>query len=236
VLALESSSFARRRISMRHSVTQTAGRVHDNDEFWPQWERDALYIWDKGFNDMDRFVEAVKAGAHVLQRLKSKANPVVTAFYDADGTRHALMHEDGTAMHLDDACQFMAPSSGQLDFDAIITDSLGRSVQARIVCVPFEGEDSYYLTTLPRNIFTPSDCAELYRVRWEVELFFRNWHGALRMDDVHRLRHPVSLQVAILSSLLAACLGRDIHAGLERLNVLDTELQEDEPLAAAFFP
>ena len=27
------------------SVTPTAGRVHDNDGFWPEWESGALYIW-----------------------------------------------------------------------------------------------------------------------------------------------------------------------------------------------
>jgi len=217
------------------SVTQSAGRVHDNDEFWPEWQKDVLYIWDLGFNDMTRFIDAVKAGSQVLQRLKSKANPVVTAWYDADGTPHALAHEDGTPMCLDDACQFMVPSSGSLDFDVLITDAQGRTAVARIVCVPFNGEDRYYLTTLPREIFTPSDCAELYRVRWEVELFFRNWHGALRMDDVHRLRHPMSLQVAILSSLLAACLGRDIHAGLERLS-LEADTEQDAPPTGAFPP
>ena len=30
------------------SVTPTAGRVHDNDGFWPEWESGALYIWDLG--------------------------------------------------------------------------------------------------------------------------------------------------------------------------------------------
>jgi hypothetical protein len=195
------------------SVTPTAGRVHDNDGFWPKWERGALYIWDLGYNDMTRVVDAIEAGAHVLQRLKSTANPKALARYDVDGTRHT----EHMPMPLNRACELYAPSSGQLDFDVEVKAPDGRRATARVVCVPYAGEDRYYLTTLPRDIFTPSDCAELYRVRWEAELFFRNWHGALRMDDVHRLRHPISLEVAILSSLLATCLGREIHAGLERL-------------------
>lgn len=66
-------------------------------------------------------------------------------------------------------------------------------------------------------MFTAHDVAELYRVRWEVELFFRNWKGAVRLDEVRRLEHPVSLEVAITASLLAAVLARDMSAGLERL-------------------
>jgi hypothetical protein len=52
-----------------------------------------------------------------------------------------------------------------------------------VVCVPFGGQDRYYLTTLPRAIFTPQDVAEPYRIRWEVELFFRGWRGAMSLDE-----------------------------------------------------
>ena len=217
------------------SVTQqTAGRVHDNDGFWPKWEGGALYIWDLGFNDMTRFIDAVEAGAHVLQRLKTSANPKVLARYDADGVKCV----EDMPMPLDRVCEFFAPSTGQLDFDVEVRAPDRRRATARVVCVPYAGEDRYYLTTLPRNVFTPSDCAELYRVRWEVELFFRNWHGALRMDDVHRLRHPVSLEVAVLSSVLAACLSREVHAGLERLspNLFDGPKSPENPPAAVDFP
>ena len=58
------------------SAIKTAGSVHDNDGFRPtRWERDALYIWDLGYNDYARVVHAAHAGAHVLQRLKDGANP-----------------------------------------------------------------------------------------------------------------------------------------------------------------
>lgn len=107
------------------------------------------------------------AGASAPQ---STGNPKVLARYDADGTRHT----EDMPMPLNRGCELYAPPTGR--------------ETARVVCVPYEGEDRYYLTTLPRDIFTPSDCAELYRVRWEVEHFFRNWHGALRMDD--RLFEP----------------------------------------------
>jgi hypothetical protein len=197
------------------SVTHSAGRVHDNDGFWPEWQAGALYIWDLGYNDMTRFIDASLAGAHVLQRLKSLASPLVTAWYDETGQRHELESQDARTVRLQQACEFLLPATGQLDLDVMVTDSQKRTCVARIVCVPFEGEDRYYLTSLPREIFTPSDCAELVRVRWEVELFFRNWHAALRMDDVHRLRHPESLQVAVVLSLLAACLGR--YAARENL-------------------
>jgi IS4 transposase len=87
---------------------------------------------------------------------------------------------------------------------------------ARVVCVPF-GEDRFYLTTLPREIFTAHDVAELYRVRWEVERMFRGWRGALRLDEVARLSHPKSVVAAVTASLLAATLAQDITRELNAL-------------------
>lgn len=220
------------------TVTEmTAGRVHDNEGFAPSvWEKGALYIWDLGYNDNERFIDAVNAGAIPLQRLKSGANPIALAWYDEEG-RHPIADSDGRPMKLNEAAQFAVPSTGPFDVDVELRDATGRSIVARVVCIPYgkesgqeQEQDRYYLTVLPRDIFTVFDVAEIYRLRWEVELFFRNWHGALRMDDVHRLSHPVSVKTHVLASLVAATLARDIHAGLSRISV---EYAEAEAASAA---
>jgi putative transposase len=204
------------------SVEPSAGRVHDSDGFWPErWEKDALYLWDLGFESKERFIDATLAGAHVLQRLKSSSNPVVLASYGP--TAHGLAVEDdlGRALRINDACASgVVHKQRVLDLDVRIDDANGRSAVARVVCVPFGGEDRYYLTTLPRAVFTPHDVAELYRVRWEVERMFRGWRGALRLDEVIRLSHPKSIIAAVTASLLAATLAQDIT---RELNALEEE-------------
>lgn len=201
------------------SIETSAGSVHDSDGFWPKrWEPGALYIWDLGYNSYERFIDAVQAGAIVLQRLKDGANPIALASYGPTGCRRALRADDGGPIRLDDACQWGVHLQRVLDLDVEIADAKGRKVVARVVCVPFDGQDRYYLTTLPREVFTPHDVAELYRVRWEVELFFRNWKGAVRLDQVRRLSDPKSLEVAVSASILAALLSRDISAGLDRIS------------------
>lgn len=199
-------------------VLQTAGAVHDSDGFWPEtWLPGALYLWDLGFQNIQRFIDAVLAGADVLQRLKDNANPVVLASYGPTGSRRDIALDDGTPARLSEACEFeLVHKSDVLDLDVQLTEA-ARSIVARIVCVPHQGEDRYYLTTLPREVFSAHDIAELYRLRWEVELLFRDWKGAMRLDEVRRLRHPLSLQAAVTSSLLAAVLARDIHSRLEQL-------------------
>jgi hypothetical protein len=200
------------------SVTPTAGNVHDSDGFEPTWEANALYIWDLGFQSVDRFVAGARAGAHVLQRLKDKHNPEIIASYGQHGGRRAIRDADGARVRLEEALATgLVHKRDDLDLDVRLVDSAGRAIVARVVCVPTDGEDRYYLTTLPRGTFTAHDVAELYRVRWEVELFFKNWKGGVRMDHVHRMRNPTSLAVVVTASMLAALLSRDVHAGLERL-------------------
>jgi hypothetical protein len=215
----------------------TAGSVHDSDGFWPAtWVRSALYLWDLGYQSNKRFIDATEAGAHVLQRLKGLSNPFVLASYGPTGSRRPLTAEDGRPLRLNEACEFgYVHHQAVLDLDVKLTEG-GRQVTARVVCVPHEGEDRYYLTTLPRDIFSAHDIAELYRVRWEVELLFRTWKGAVRLDEVRRLSHPHSLELAVTSSLLAALLGSEIHAGLERLTRERAVAQPTAADHAAVFP
>lgn len=215
------------------SSQPTAGSVHDSDGFAPTWAPSVLYIWDLGFNSYERFIEAVAAGAHVLQRLKDGANPVVLASYGSTGHRRALVGEDGKPLRLNDACAFgYVHRQSVLDLDVELEDDQGRKAVARVVCVPFDGEDRYYLSSLPREVFTAHDLAEIYRIRWEVELFFRNWKGGVRLDQVRRLSHPASFELTITASMLAALLARDIST---RLAGLSEMFASSQPLSAATF-
>jgi len=221
------------------SAKATAGSVHDSDEFWPEWEADALYIWDLGYQGVDRFVDAAGAGAHVLQRLKDNHNPQVLASYGPTGARRAIDDGEGGPVRIEEALALgLVHKQAVLDLDVRIVDRNRRALVARVVCVPFEGEDRYYLTTLPRQIFSPHDVAELYRVRWEVELLFRGWKGAMRLDEVRRLQTQASLETAVSASLLAASLSRDLAFEFEQLTHqgIDTAPDGAFPPSAARAP
>lgn len=200
------------------SVLRSAGSIHDSDGFWPErWEAGALYLWDLGYNSYKRFLDAALAGAHVVQRLKEKANPVVLRSYGRTGAPRSVLGDDGEYARLDAACVLgLLHQQPTLDLDVRLEDG-GRTLEARVVCLRIDGEDYWYLTTLPREVFTPHDLAEMYRVRWEVELFFKGWKGGARLDHVHRLKNADSLAVAVTASMLAALLSRDLHARLEQL-------------------
>ena len=132
-------------------------------------------------------------------------------------------------MRLDEACAMgMVHQQQVLDLDVELSAPGQPKLVARAVCVPCNGVERWYLTTLPRAIFTAHDVAEIYRVRWEVELFFRHWKGAVRLDEVRRLSDPAALKVAVLSSMLASLLSHEIHDALGRL---DSEAESAMPPA-----
>ena len=200
-------------------LATSGGAVHDSDGLPDdEWQAGALYLWDLGDNDYARFIRAARAHAHIVQRLKDKANPVVVASYGPTGVRRAIVADDGAPVRLDHACALgMMHQRNVLDLDIELTATGHRKLVARVVCVPCHGIDRWYLTTLPREIFTAHDVAEIYRVRWEVELYFRHWRGAARLDEVRRLKDPVALEVAVLASLLASMLSHEIHDALDHL-------------------
>jgi hypothetical protein len=217
------------------SVTMTAGSVQDSQVLGSRWQKDALYIWDLGFDSRRRFFEAAQAGAHVLQRLKGDANPPVLARYDVGPTVRLLARGDGS-LKLRQAVQSgWLPKETTLDIDVQMRDPQDRRCcyVARVVRVRFASEDRFYLTTLPRERFTAYDVAELYRMRWEVERLFREWKGAVHIDDVRSLRSPASMQVAVYASLLAALFARDIHRDLEEVC---RKIPEDEATLDAIPP
>src|ERR1019366_10345798 len=96
----------------------------------------ALYLWDLGYDDYGRFVDAVLVGSHVVQRLKSTANPLLFTAYDAAGRPTEIRDPRGRPMHLARALECgRVPAQPVLDLDVCIEDGR-RSVLARVVCVP----------------------------------------------------------------------------------------------------
>ncbi len=200
------------------SVEATAGREHDSPHFRPTWVAGALYLWDLGYNDYLRVLEAHLAGAYLAQRLKDKANPRVLAWYDAQGLRHEVAR--GPRGALPKLGELLA-TSGALDHGAsldldVVIEGEGVEGVLRVVCVPTEGQDRYYLTNLPRAHFTPCDVAEIYAARWEVELLFKDWQGGCRIDEVARLSNLNTLRAVIYGGLLAHLLSREIARAANR--------------------
>lgn len=194
------------------SVTATSGSEHDSPHFQPSWVAGALYLWDLGYNDYARVIAAHLAGAFLVQRLKDRANMRVVAWYDTQGVRHLTPRGPRGGLPLLDDLLAMTPAlqdGGVVDLDVVLADAEVSCI-LRVVCVPTDGQDRYYLTNLPRAHFSPCDVAEIYSSRWEIELLYKDWQGGCRLDEVARLSNLHTLRAVIYGGLLAHLLSREL--------------------------
>lgn len=207
----------------------TPGSTHDNHAFWPlHWVPGALYLWDLGYEDRTRFLDAQEAGAHVLQRLKATMNPRLVARFDPSRREDRGQRFEGSVRLRQAVKEGHLDETTVLDLDVEIAEGERKAV-VRAVCVPVGGEPRWYLTTLPRSVFSVWDVAELYRVRWEVELFFRHERGGVRLDELRGLRTPAIIRAVVSSSLLASLMSRDMAEAMEVLGADAAALDEEPP-------
>jgi energy-coupling factor transporter ATP-binding protein EcfA2 len=133
----------------------------------------------------------------------------------------------------------MRPRAGRVRLagEEVAGADCAEMVRRGVTLVPegasYGARDRLFAAGAPLNVcdmaFGPDGClwlvtggrgsqSGLYRIRWEVELFFRNWKGGARVDHVHRLRNPSSLAVAVTASMLAALLSCDLQTALDQVS------------------
>jgi hypothetical protein len=134
----------------------------------PKFTRGVLYLLDLGFFERQLFADAQAAGAHVLMRLKSNAKVrVVGHVLDAGAQKMP-------GWSLKYYLQSVSRRRGTIfDLDVI----WGKGTQAialRLVGVAHTSTSiRWYLTTVPRQLLSSTQVIQGYRLRWLIELLFR---------------------------------------------------------------
>jgi hypothetical protein len=189
----------------------------------PSFSRGVLYLLDLGFFERRVFVEAKAAGAHVLMRLKSSAKVRVVGHALDDGA----MKTPGWSLNY--YLQF-APRRRGTVFDLDVIWGKGKdSVALRLVgLVHTASTIRWYLTTVPRELLSPEQVIQGYRLRWLVELLFREIKQA---TDLGRsfTADKNALEALTYGAMLAHVLVRSlrIQAALEN----EVPLEQLRPLA-----
>jgi Transposase DDE domain len=98
-----------------------------------------------------------------------------------------------------------------------------------------DGEAQVFLTSLPRSTFPRADIIELYRRRWEVELFFRLEKGPYLGHEQFHARNADGVRQEVFAMLLFVALSRTLMAATARIHEVPYERisQKGALLAAA---
>jgi hypothetical protein len=147
---------------------------------------------------LDRLRACNTHGVRYVIRLKENCKPKVASIARGQVTQAFLPGTDFAALLEND--------TRILDGHAIDADvhvgTGNKRVQVRLVGVHTPKGDGFFLTNLPPQI-GPRQVADLYRVRWEVELSIRLDTSVNRLDAIDA-EQPCTLKTLLYASLIAS--------------------------------
>ena len=189
------------------------------------WVKDAVLLVDLGFYQHHGFARIEENGGFYLSRVKKNASPLLIGSH--------LVHR-GRAIDLEGKrWSEVAPRLHREVLDAEVELSFqrrdyrvkrhGDTLRARLVAVWDEEHREYhaYVTNIPVEVLSAEEIAELYRVRWSIELLFKEGKGSFHLDRVATGNRYVA-ESLIWTSWLALLVSRRGH------NVLLEHLPPEE--------
>ena len=183
-----------------------------------------LLVGDRGYAHARRIAEARERGAHVLVRIGHRAVPLV----DEHGERVDILafatrrrSKPGRPPRVEEMPAFIQAQDGRKWPVRIIVvrksqaaaDKERRRINRearRRGHTPSQrtlqaAAYTFLLSTVPERMASRVDLAELYRVRWQIELAFKRLKSLVHLDAL-RAHDPALARTYILGNLIAAAL------------------------------
>lgn len=180
-----------------------------------------LLLGDRGYYSKAYLQRVDQAGGFFIMRGKSNINPLIVQAIAPDGCELKGVRE-----------QYLNTVSATLSKHEYvdITARFGegkRAFECRLIVHPNLRQDDtprYLLTNLERAAFTPQHISDGYRLRWQVELLFKEWksHANLRSFDTS---NPHIAEGLIWASLCTATLKRYCAHMAQRVGQVDVSTQ-----------
>jgi len=189
----------------------------------PTFTSGVLYLFDLGFFERALFASARAAGAHVLMRLKTTAKVRVLSHASVNG--RAPLPGWSLGYYL----QVVSKKRGTV-FDLDVSWGKGKDlITLRLVGFAHKANSiRWYLTTVPRSMLTANQVIQAYRLRWLIELLFRELK---QTSDLGRSFTADANAIAALTygAMLAHALVRSVRIQAALAN--EIPLEQLRPLA-----
>lgn len=196
------------------------------------WVRDRLLLMDLGYYDFSLFRRICAHDGCFLSRLKVNANPQIIAEHDqGPGRRRSL-----TGMKLQEALDGLQRKVVEVTarFEMRKRSYNGKRSKThcdwRVVAVRNDDEGCYhtYVTNVSSEDLSAEEVAEMYRLRWQVEIFFKmiKQHGR-----IHHLNtsNEAAVEALIWAGVLAAIVS------MEALDTMRSKMDSDRRVTALRF-
>lgn len=180
---------------------------------------DALLLADRGYFDVDYLAAVDRAGGHFAVRATAAINPTVRRA-EANGRELASLRDRPLKR-----CGL--PKTGAVDLDVVWRRKGGAMFRARLVARwnPKRQAHMLLVTNLPRERVSADQVGQLYRLRWQIELMFKEWksHANLRAFDTANENIAEGL---VWAALAAAVLKRHLAHATQMLRRVEVSTRK----------
>jgi len=195
------------------------GHRHDMLLFPPLdlFQQGTLLLFDKGFACYDRLRTISNAGHYYLCTMRLNGNAQIVKVHHAPAFVRKALRKD-KPVFLRDLLLAKKRIGRPWDLDVLVRPQANATdktwIRTRLVIVPGpEKEQRPYLTNLAPAQWRPSALREMYRLRWQVELVYKELKQDLNLEVLNsKDRHAV--QIFAWASLIALALSRTVTAWL----------------------
>jgi len=163
-----------------------------------------LLLADRGYPSLDYFEQVIGAGGFFLMRATSNMNPTVRRVRGPGGR---LPRFEG--YRLRNIMKWLPRR--RLDLEVEWQRPQGRTLRLRMVLDWTSSRKQFMVlvTNVARTVLTSRQVRDLYRLRWQVELVFKEWKSFSNLHEFASA-NPHLVEGLIWASLCAAALKRSL--------------------------
>ena len=177
----------------------------------------SLVLFDKGFLDYARLQQLNERSVFYICPFKHNCNARVVRVHEGPSLLWKAIGRSQDGVQL----RTILPKDKRIrktsDLEVFLTDARRRvrqAIPARLVIVAGrDGRQRAYVTNLPADRWASRAIVELYRLRWQIELLFKELKQHLNLCSVPT-KDPHAAQVLLWASLLALALSRTVAGWL----------------------
>jgi hypothetical protein len=189
--------------------------------------KNRLVLEDRGYEARDFFEAVQNAGGFFVVRGTKSIRPTIRGARDAKGRR--VRQLEGKRL------SWGVLPRHDVDLDIAWKCDSGKIYSGRLVVFYVKGKRNkktyvYLHTNVPRGSFSAGDVDLLYKLRWQVELLFKEWKSHANLHKFDTSKAPIA-EGLIWASLIAATLKRAITHAAER--ACGTELSTQRAACSA---
>lgn len=163
-----------------------------------------LLLADRGYQSLDYWAAVQAAGGFFLMRGTHDLNPRIRTMHGPHG---ALPRFAGRRLQE----VIHALPRRRLDLDVEWDRPGGQTLRLRMVLIWIRPERAYtvLVSNVARRVLTARQVATLYRLRWQIELVFKEWKSYANLH-AFTSANPAIVEGLIWASLCAAALKRSL--------------------------